>query len=117
VDEQPGEPGEEAAELEAAELDDGAAAADGRHLALVEVLEWDAGFALELAEDEAGDVAALLHGDGGEAGEGAEPPQGRRAVREVGLVAEDEHLGVVLEGAVGSTMTRRRGRGGRRGSC
>ena len=66
---EPGEPGDEAAELEAADLGDGAAAADGRHLALVEVLEGDAGLAGEVAEDEAGDVAALLHGDGGEAGE------------------------------------------------
>src|SRR5437773_10784246 len=68
VNHEPDQPGDEAAKPDAADLGDGAAAADGGHLSLVEEMELAAGLPTQLAQDASGDEPAFLHGHGGRAG-------------------------------------------------
>src|SRR5262245_3147411 len=68
VHEQPDQPGAEAGNAQPAEVGDGGAAADGRQVALVVVMERHQLLAAEAGLDEPGHVAALLHGHGGDAG-------------------------------------------------
>src|SRR5262249_59937848 len=72
VDARPSEPGGKPAQLETARLQDGEAAADHRHVALVEVAEGRRrGAAGDAALDDARGMAALLERDLGDAGQRA----------------------------------------------
>src|SRR4051794_24990484 len=73
VHEQPGQPGEEAADLYALDVRDGGGAADGGQVALVAVPERRRDAALHPGPDRLGRVAPLLHGDRREAGERDRP--------------------------------------------
>src|SRR4051812_39754155 len=70
VDEQPRQPGEEAAELHALDVGDRRGPADGGEIAFVAVAERRRGAALQAGADGTRRVAPLLHGDRREAGEG-----------------------------------------------
>ena len=93
MDEHPGEPGEESFHLEAAVLDDSAAATDGRHRPHVLVLE---SLELRLAVQEMHDVACAderaLRGDWRDRRERA-----LRAVLEMRTVADGEHAVAALD--------------------
>ena len=97
MDEEPREPGDEAAHLDAARLGDRAGATDGRHRALVEVGERLARLAVvsrALRADDLREVASLLHRDRAHAG------QHLPLLFEAGHVADGEDLGVIRDRAV-----------------
>src|ERR1022692_3352827 len=95
--EDPGEPGGEAGDVQLAELGHSSIAADGGEVALVEVVKRRGIFATgQAALDQAGDVAALLHGDRCHAGQRLAALMG-----ETGEVADDEDFRVSGDTEVG----------------
>ena len=85
----PGEPRGQAAQLQAGDFGDRSGAADDGHAALVEVAEGGRGAAGETLPDRAGDVAALLHRDRGNARQRL-----AALVREEGEVSDHEDVGM-----------------------
>ena len=74
---------------------DGGGAADGREIALVDVVEIAARFAAQLAADVTGGGATFLHGDGCDAGNHLST-----FIFERGQVADDEDFGMAGDAQV-----------------
>ena len=87
---------EEPAEVQLPDVGHRLSPPDDRELALVPVAEGAARPAGQVALDDRGRVLAHLDRDRADAGERCRPPGGER-----GGVAQDEHLGVARDGAVG----------------
>ena len=64
VDDQPHDPCEEAGKLPATDFRDRSAAADGRHLSLVQIPKLITRFAFQIPQNVGGQEASLLHRDG-----------------------------------------------------
>jgi hypothetical protein len=92
------EPGESPAQLNASDVQHRPTPADGRDVALVDVSEWPALATVEPGSNDLRCVAALLHGDGGQARQRRYPPVG---VLDLDHVSEREDLGVAGKGEVG----------------
>src|SRR5687768_5684930 len=63
VHQQPGHPGQESIQMEAAEICDPGVAPDNRQIAFIDIAESGRGFALQSPADRLADIAALLNGD------------------------------------------------------
>ena len=98
VHDQPGDPGEQAAELEALEVGDGLAAADRGEVALVAVVERRRLLPGEAVADGAAGVAALLHRDRRDA---RQRHDGSVGVAHLDHVADRDHLGMARQRQVG----------------
>ena len=95
MDEQPGQPGQEAGEPNPAKVGDCRSPANRRQAAIVPVPESTRSLASSAALDQIGHVTSLLHGHGSDARQWL---PGLVAI--VGQVAQDENLGVAGKGEV-----------------
>src|SRR6516162_7641991 len=97
VDGEPDQPGREAVHSQGSDFQNRPGAADGRHLSLIDEMEWLSLFAFRVANNRSGKVLSLLHGDRGGARERLSSLMGVSR-----LVSGDKHIWIASGAEIGT---------------